>query len=142
MRAWVSVTAAAAGIAWVLGLLPSSITNIETYPPLMVASVGLVLGCIFLLLMGGAQWLVRRHYVTRARWWIAVNAVAWPLGVVVSILGISLIPDHAALAIMILVGILSGLAMGMVVGALTGVALAWLLADRSPQQRVVSAQPR
>ncbi len=81
----------------------------------------------FLLSMGGAQWLVVRHHVTHAGWWIAANAVAWPIGVTVPVVGMTLIPDGAAAASMAAVGVLSGLLMGLIVGALTGVAFVFLV---------------
>jgi hypothetical protein len=34
------------------------------------------------LLIGAAQWLVLRQYITKAFWWIAVSTLGWTLGLV------------------------------------------------------------
>lgn len=129
-RIWIGATAVAAGFAWALGLLPSSISNFEAIPTAVLILGAIVLGSAFLVLIGGAQWLALRHVTARAGWWILANAIGWPLGVVVSIFGIGLIPDDASVGLMIVMGVVSAVMMGVIVGAITGGFLVWLLRDR------------
>lgn len=127
---WVGATAIGALIAWVIGM---GMANLG--PALFDANLALFVllaitcGIVFLLTMGGAQWLVLRRHVSKAWRWIVANAVAWPLGVAVPVVGMALVPDGATAAVMLVVGIASGIGMGLVVGAVTGVALVRLLRD-------------
>ncbi len=115
-RDWAVATAAAAALAWSIGQAPSTMSGLTTYHPALLVVGGVLLGSIFLFSIGGAQWLVLRHFVPHAGWWIGGNAVAWLLGVLVSVVGISMIPAGASFPLMILIGILSGVLMGLVVG--------------------------
>lgn len=135
-RRWIGFTALAAALAWALGLLPSMLGNIALISvPIRIVSV-LVLGSVFLVSIGGAQWLVLRHYVGHAGWWIAINALAWPLGVAVPVLSLSLIPDDSSPLVMTITGLLSGLGMGLVVGAITGGVLVRLLRHQRVAQLI------
>lgn len=129
-RTWIGATAVAAGLAWAIVLVTISIPNLEAIPRWVLIGAGLLIGSIFLVSIGGAQWLALRQVAARAGWWILANAIAWPLGVIVSIIGIGLIPDGAALGLMILIGVASAVMMGVIVGAITGGFLVWLLRDR------------
>jgi len=127
-RAWVLATGAGALLAWVIGMGVANVgpTVWQRSPPLFITVAG-VLTVVFLLSMGGAQWLVLRRHVGHAGWWIAASALAWPLGVAVPVVGMALVPDGSAATTMAVVGVLSGLLMGMVVGAVTGVAFVSML---------------
>jgi hypothetical protein len=57
------------------------------------------------------------------------NALAWPLGVAVPVLAISLAPDGTPLLAMIAIGLASGMMMGLVVGAITGLVLRRLFSN-------------
>ncbi|MEK7323711.1 MAG: hypothetical protein AAB217_00475, partial [Chloroflexota bacterium] len=129
---WVAPTALAAGFAWVIGMTPSTFVDFSTTAPAVLVSGGIVLGILFVLSMGGAQWLVLRRYVPRAGWWIAANAIAWPAGVAMPFITLGLIPDDASVPVMIVAGIVGGVLMGIVVGAITGVALVRLLRTSAP----------
>lgn len=143
-RTWIGATAVAAGIAWALVLLALSIPNPEVIPIWVLIIAGVLFGSTFLVLIGGAQWLALRHVTARAGWWILANAIGWPIGVIVSIIGIGLIPDGASLGLMIVIGIASGVMMGIIVGAITGGFLVWLLRDRlaAPDRIAPSMQAR
>lgn len=129
-RTWIGATAVASGFAWTLGLIPSSISNLEAIPVAVLISGAIVIGSAFLVLIGGAQWLALRQVTARAGWWILANAIGWPLGVIVSIIGIGLIPDSASVGLMIGMGVASAVMMGVIVGAITGGFLVWLLRDQ------------
>lgn len=129
-RAWVLATALAAGLAWIIGVTLSTLGSSARLSPAIVIALAVVLGIIFLLTMGGAQWWVLRRHLARAGWWIAANAIAWPVGVLVPVIALSLVPDGTPLGWIAVTGIVSGILMGVVVGAITGVALVMLLRPR------------
>jgi hypothetical protein len=132
-REWVIATGSAAGAAWLIGMSLSALGGAPEVTPQLMIAIAIPLGIIFLLLMGGAQWFVLRRRVSRAGWWIVANAVAWPVGVAVPVVALSLVPDNAAAWMMIAVGVISGILMGVVVGAITGFALARLVRSPLPQ---------
>ncbi len=88
---WVEATALGAGLAWALGLIPSTIASLGTSGadsggtsvqdisgPLwygLAAALGFVAGSILAV----AQWWVLRRFVPQARWWVLANACAWSL---------------------------------------------------------------
>jgi hypothetical protein len=108
-------------------MVPSTFVDFSTIEPVTLIVGESALGILFLLSMGGAQWLALRRYVRRAGWWIAANAVAWPIGVAMPFITIGIIPDDSPVALMITAEIVGGVLMGVVVGAITGVVLVWLL---------------
>lgn len=122
-REWVLPTALAALLAWIIGMVPSTFVDFSTIEPATLIAGGSVLGILFLLTMGGAQWLTLRRYVPHAWWWIVANAVAWPAGVAMPFVTLGVIPDDSPAALMIAAGIVGGVLMGVVVGAITGFAL-------------------
>jgi hypothetical protein len=77
-RAWTAATAAAAALAWSIGLLPSTVGDrIDDVPLAAAVPAGVVLVTL-LLPLGVAQWWVLRRYVERAPVWIWANVLAWP----------------------------------------------------------------
>ena len=129
-RDWTRATAAAAMIAWILGMTPSTVLDGDpsAVAPAVLIVGGVVLGLAFLLVMGVAQWLVLRRVVAGAWRWIAASALAWPLGVAVPVVALMAVPDGAPMAAHAVVGVLAGVAMGAVVGGITGRTLVRLLA--------------
>jgi hypothetical protein len=126
-REWAWPTAFAALLAWIIGMTPSTFVDVANTHPAMLIAGAVGLGSLFVLSMGGAQWLALRRYVPHAGWWVAANAVAWPLAVAMPFISLGLLPDGASVAMMIVAGLIGGVLMGVVVGAITGVALVWLL---------------
>jgi hypothetical protein len=119
-RDWIALTAGAAGFAWILGLGISRLGQWEGGPIALRIGLAALIGVIFLLTMGGAQWIVLRRHVTHAGRWILANAVAWPIGVAIPVLAMALVPDAAPVAAFVATGIGSGIVMGLVVGMITG----------------------
>jgi hypothetical protein len=126
-REWATPTALAALAAWIIGMAPSTFVDFEKTDPAVLIAGGIVLGSLFVLSMGGAQWWALRRYMPRAGWWVAANAVAWPAGVAMPFITLGVIPDDSSVIVMIVAGILGGILMGVVVGIITGLALVWLL---------------
>lgn len=134
-RSWVLATALAAGIAWICGLALSNLGENQATNLTLLIGTSVFVGVVFLLSMGGAQWLVLRRHVERAGWWIAANALAWPLGVAVPVVALALLPTTTTPLVSGLVGVLSGVLMGVVVGAITGLVLVRLIAGGRQELR-------
>jgi hypothetical protein len=126
-QAWIGATAAGATLAWAIALLPSTIGGFDTLAPSILVSGAVVLGLVFVLSLGGAQWWVLRRHLAKAGWWIIVNAFAWPVGVAIPVVAMAAIPDDVSAPVRAVVALGSGVMMGAVVGAITGAALVWLL---------------
>ncbi|MFH1684170.1 MAG: hypothetical protein ABIA67_04735, partial [Candidatus Margulisiibacteriota bacterium] len=119
-KQFILYTAIAAGIAWIIGMIPSSIGDPTTLPLTILIPGAIVLIIFFLLSIGTAQWLVLRKHVKKAGWWILANAIAWPLGVAMTFIPITLVPDNSPMFLWVAAGILGGIMMGATVGAITG----------------------
>lgn len=82
---WILATIVGAVVAWLLGMLPSTLMSSEpnaSGPPVeppravvLLLAVGIGLGGGLVLSL--AQWLVLRHATSRAAWWLPANALAW-----------------------------------------------------------------
>ncbi|MBU0672671.1 MAG: hypothetical protein KJ732_06565 [Candidatus Margulisbacteria bacterium] len=127
-KRFITNTAIAAGVAWTIGMLPSAIGPRSMFlPKILLAVIGIAIAAVFLLSIGYAQWLVLRKYIQKAGWWIAANAIAWPLGVAMTFIPITLVPDNSPMFLWVAAGILGGIMMGATVGAITGLFLGKLL---------------
>lgn len=143
--AWVKATALGAGIAWTLGMLPSTILSLgadaivaESSPPpepstavvlLLAAGMGLALGAA----LAAPQWIVLRRFVRRAGGWIPANMLAWALGMALIFAGTGCIPNGTlpAWVIAVLLGVV--LLAGISVGAVHGLWLVKTLRQPSPR---------
>jgi hypothetical protein len=136
-RAWSVATAVGAGIAWSLGMLPSTLMNMEeassgaTAPIipdwqiyLLAIGMGLVLGPI----LGLAQWWVLRRHVARALWWLPANALAWGVGMLVIFVAAGNMGENWAAWQMVAFGLTLLALAGAAVGAVHGLFLLWLSA--------------
>lgn len=131
-REWVLPTALAAGIAYVLGMMPSTLADLGSPMP-VVMGAGVLLSPLLLVSIGLAQWPALRRRLPRAGWWVAANALAWLAGLVMPFAGMALVPDGSPVIAFIIAGVLSGWLMGAAVGAITGLALVRLLRSPEPQ---------
>jgi hypothetical protein len=143
-RSWVLATAAGAFVAWMLGMLPSTILSLGQSaasttaaaapmpePPvgiilLLATAMGFVLGPV----LSAAQWVVLRRYVRRAGWWIPANGLAWSVGMTLVFVGTTFIPSGPVYAWVIALLLGCVLAAGAAVGAIHGLALIWLIQQR------------
>jgi len=134
---WILATAIGAGVAWLLGMVPSTAMALAGpsaagTPPawlggpvqyLLAAAMGLVLGPI----LGIPQMVVLRRYAPRASRWVLANALAWAVGMPVVFLGAGFVPNETnASAAVVIVG-LTCFAAGIAVGAVHGLILIKLL---------------
>jgi hypothetical protein len=139
-RAWAIATGLGAMIAWMLGMLPSTLMSAgaeaagapapEVSDALMyalAALMGLALGPV----LATPQWAALRGHVRRAAWWIPANALAWALGMAVIFAGMGALPQGGVTASAVVIVLLSLAAAGAAVGAVHGLALVWLLRERA-----------
>jgi hypothetical protein len=136
-RRWVWATVLGAGLAWFLGMIPSTVMTVantmtssaEVSQPgtgtmlLLAAGMGSVLGPVLSL----PQYFVLKAVVNRANRWIVANAVAWAVGMAVIFSGISSVPNDASALRVGLTILPSFLAAGALVGAVHGPTLLRLL---------------
>jgi hypothetical protein len=140
-RAWLVATWIGALVAWFLGSLPATLTDMgadqaqapaqepETWLMLtMAAAMGLVLGVILAL----PQWRVLRQDIERAWVWLPANSAAWALGMPIVFAAVDLAyragTVGGAVGVMALALALTGAA----VGAVHGLALVWLASRAQP----------
>jgi hypothetical protein len=103
-RDWVAATAIGAGLAWLLGMIPSTILSlidrgesVATGPqaePSMLTQLGLavLLGLFLGPVLAAAQLRVLRPQVSHAGRWIWANALAWAAGMPVIFAGMDRLP--------------------------------------------------
>lgn len=141
---WILATAIGAGIAWLLGMIPSTAMALAGPaagggdPPawlngpaqyVLAAAMGLVLGPILAV----PQMLVLRATVQRAGRWISANALAWAIGMPVIFVGAGAVSHQTSMPVAIGIVALSCLAAGLVVGAVHGLFLVKLVQPREAQ---------
>lgn len=125
VRQWVPVTAAAAALAWALGMLPSSTYDIwSSWKPAVLVPTGMVLGALVLLSLGVAQWLLLRQVLPAAWRWTGWSVAGWATGL--TAFGAVTTPLwHSGQDRVLIVGIgaLGGAVMAAVMAAVTGIGL-------------------
>lgn len=144
LRRWIQLTAVGAGLAWTLGMIPSTIASLHAShqdsggPPfegpmvfVAAAAMGIVLGPF----LGVPQWLELRKHLAQAGWWIVANSAAWAVGMVIVFLGATAPSTTTPLTIIIPDIAATCLIAGLVVGAIHGWFLLWL-SNRAKEGRV------
>jgi deazaflavin-dependent oxidoreductase (nitroreductase family) len=128
-RRWVAATSVAAALAWLLGMLPSTLQETwSNWPGPAVAIAGLVVGGTLLSCMGVAQWTQLRRHVPRARPWIIGTTLAWSLGLLAFFAVTSPLWQPGQPPVVVAaVGVLGGLCMAIVMAAVTGLTLVHIL---------------
>jgi hypothetical protein len=132
IRDWTVASALGAGLAWTLGMLPSTVLALlepagasspasPTEPPAwlqysMAVTLGLVLGPV----LGWAQARVLKRHVARPLRWLSANAAAWALGMLLIFAGMDQVPwSHGLPTIVAAVVVVCAIA-GLAVGAVNG----------------------
>ena len=131
-------TGVGAFLAWLLGMVPSTVLSLgagsggassaPTEPSNMVVlGLAFLMGLVLEPVLGFAQWLVLRRYVSYVALWMPANALAWAFGMAVIFAGIDpAISGGFGLLSVVILGLTLACA-GAVVGAIHGLALVWLL---------------
>jgi hypothetical protein len=84
VRRWIGGTAAAASLAWFIGLLPGAYPEVwQGWQLGARIVVGALAGTVLLCSIGFAQWLELRRHLPRSGSWVAGSAAAWCLGLAV-----------------------------------------------------------
>ncbi len=116
---WIFSTLLGAGIAWFIGLLPSTFLSDGQIPSLfLIIPLGIFLIIIFLLSIGYLQYRLLRQFVPHAQRWIWGNVIAWVSGLAALFTFMSIAPDGFIATL--LFSILGGLAMAATMAAITG----------------------
>jgi len=136
-RDWVLRTAGAAGLAWALGMVPSSLgRTFADLPPGVQIAVTAPAGVALLLSIGVAQWTVLRRHLSGALAWIGWSALGWLAGLAVLLAVVTPLwrPGQSAVLIAA-IGVLGGLLMAGTLAATTGWGLVRLLRGTTRRNR-------
>jgi hypothetical protein len=138
---WWLGTLGGALLAYILGYLPPTIIDLGAQvtgeapiaePPqiivlLLAAGLGFVAGAV----LSWAQWLVLRHHVERAGWWVPANMLAWMIAMPIIFWAVDLAYKMQTGWVIILFALAILLAVGALVGAIHGAVLVWLVGKQS-----------
>lgn len=134
-RAWTLATMVGAGLAWTIGMIPSTVMALveltgtvpvkpESPPaepgPLLVYPAAVVLGAVTGPILGAAQWVALKRHVPRAHRWLWANAAAWAVGMPAIFLGMDHVPWTGGIAEVTLAVYAVCGAAGLLVGAVHG----------------------
>jgi hypothetical protein len=153
---WIRATAVGALLAWVLGMLPSTLMDMgasadvsQTPPPEISEALRMlfafVIGAVAGPILAGVQWRVLRRHVPRAGWWMPANSLAWALGMPLVFIAVGAAAGDGPLTLR---GTVLGLVMlgaaGTVVGMIHGFALVQMLSRTAPRvaERPGAGRPR
>ncbi len=137
-RSWVGATVVGAVVAWLLGMIPSSLaaageTSAVPAPepaPGVVAALAAAMGAVLGVVLATAQWWILRRHLRRALLWLAGNALAWAVAMplIFWLVGATVAETRTLRSATLLV--LGIGAAGAVVGAVHGLFLLRLLSWR------------
>jgi hypothetical protein len=128
-RAWTARTAAAAALAWTIGMGPSTLGAVfDGWAPAVRVAVAVPAALLLLVSIGAAQWTVLRRVLPGSARWIGWTAAGWLAGLAV-FLGVAPPLWHAGQGVgqAALVGALAGVGMSATMAAVTGRGLVRLL---------------
>lgn len=141
-RSWIIATAIGAGLAWLLGMIPSTIMSLIDHgesaasgppaEPSMLMQLGLasLLGLVLGPVLAAPQLRVLRLHVTQAGRWIWANALAWAIGMPVIFAGMDRLSWDSG-GIPLLVGLF---VVAAVAGAAVGAVHGWVLLGMLPRR--------
>jgi hypothetical protein len=128
VRRWVLLTAAAAAVAWTVGLLSFSSECWQGWPAAAQIVTGTGAAMVLLVSIGLAQWFELRRHVPRAWRWIAGSAAAWAVGLgVFMAVATPLWQPGQDLWLTAAIGIGAAVLMAVAMAAVTGLVLVRLL---------------
>lgn len=143
--AWIRATVIGAGLAWSIGMVPSTAVALlspspapegaaaEGPGPLVTIALAALLGAITGPILGAAQARVLRTVTSNAGRWLWANAVAWAVGMPLIFVGMDLVPwTSAAVPRAAAIYLVCGIT-GCAVGALHGRVLVRLLGAVPPR---------
>ncbi|QGF25270.1 hypothetical protein Rai3103_14680 [Raineyella fluvialis] len=129
-RRWTVATAVAAAVAWMIGMLPSTLADLgvrwDPGSPGGIAGIGAG-GLLLLASIPTGQWIVLRRTLGRAWRWIPLTMAAWLIGLVFTVLPSPFIDAETPAAVLWVAYAAAGVAMAVTVATLTGLGLRRLL---------------
>ncbi|QNN54053.1 hypothetical protein [Nocardioides mesophilus] len=126
---WIGLTAGSTALVWLLGLAPSTFTEVwRSWPTALVGTLGAVGVLVMLLSIGTFQWLELRRHLQRSGVWVGVTALAWMLGLL-TFMAVAAPLWHAGqpVVLMVLIGVLGGVVMALTMAFSTGLGLRGML---------------
>jgi hypothetical protein len=133
--AWTARTAAAAALAWAVGMGPSSLGAVfDGWAAGVRMAVAVPAALLLLLSIGAAQWTVLRWVLPGSAHWIGWTATGWLAGLAV-FLGVAPPLWHAGQGVVQVaaIGALAGVGMASTMAAVTGWGLVRMLRTAPPQ---------
>jgi hypothetical protein len=124
---WTAATAIAAGLAWAIGMTPSTLGGFTEDHPGVIIAGAVVFAPILLNSIGVAQWWVLRAHIAGAGWWVPANAVGWLAGLPAVFIAMMLVPSDAGVGVRAAAAVAGAVTMGAIVAVITGFALSRLL---------------
>lgn len=133
-REWIQATFLGSLLAWVLGMLPSTLMaaaaessgQAPTEPgPAVTYALAALLGAVAGVLLSFFQWRVLRAHLPGAAGWMAANAAAWALGMPLVFLGADLASRGGAIPVLVATCAVTLAGTGALVGAVHGLWLIW-----------------
>jgi hypothetical protein len=117
-RRWIAATSLGAAVAWSLGMLPSTLGDLNRgIGTVVLVGIG---GLILLSSLPLAQYFVIRDHVRRAVLWIPINMVAWLLGITWTMVPSPWVDQSTPTGILILIYGIAGICMAATVALITG----------------------
>jgi hypothetical protein len=126
-RRWIVATAAAAGLAWALGMLAPTLDDLIGLDATAQIAIWIPAGILILLSIGSAQAWVLRRIVAGSSTWIVANVLGWLAGLPWTFALPAALPEGAPPPVWIATFVVAGVLMGVTAGGVTGVALVRLV---------------
>jgi hypothetical protein len=126
---WTARTAAAAALAWAIGMAPNALVDVlPDLAPVVQVATAMAAGTVLLVSIGAAQWTVLRRHVPHAADWIGWTALGWLAGLVVFLaVATPLWQPGQSAGLVFAVGALAGCLMAATMAAVAGRGLVRLL---------------
>lgn len=127
---YVALTVLVAGLGWAGASAPSALSGDDggAAPPLPLVLLGATgLGLVMGSLLGAAQATALRGAVSRPWRWVAANAAAWPVAMLLIFVGATTPSEDWSLGWVVLVGAVTGVVAGSALGLVSG----WFLPSLS-----------
>lgn len=133
---WTLATIAGALMAWILGMLPSTLMSLNSsgvesvqpeMPDWIIYLLAMLLGAVAGFVLAFVQWIALRRRVSRAWLWLPANSAAWLVGMPIIFAGTSAIQPNAGAFEAALIMLASIAVAGTAVGAVHGIVLVRIL---------------
>lgn len=128
-RQWIGVTATAATLAWSLGMLPSTLVDLDVHIDMAHPVTWLVVGAGGVVLLASiptAQYLVLTRVVPWAWRWIPLNMCAWLIGLMFTFLPTPFVDEGTSAVVLTMSFAVAGVCMAATVATIVGLGLSRL----------------